>query len=132
MKRTMRASKSTGGARARPAESASKAGCDILEPGHAERRLSIREIVALRPKLLKWSCWIRGCDHRFRFRLDELEAAPFLVIRHLIRDHGMTPAEVIETEPILAQEVRDYCRSMGLDTPVAGCTGVSAEMDTRR
>ena len=91
-----------------------------------EIRRSAEEIMVWKTHGQKWCCPRDGCDFVARFRMDELDAVPFLIVHHLIKAHGLTSSEVIEAEPSLGQEVRDYCRAMGKEkTPATEQAGVS-------
>ena len=79
----------------------------------SERRLTTSEVVRMVSDALEWRCESTGCDHALRFQVDQIEAIAFFIVRHMLKDHGMTPEEVVEAEPSLAHEVEEYCREMG-------------------
>jgi hypothetical protein len=70
--------------------------------------------MSLMSSTLDWRCERRRRSHSISFSLDQIEAVPFLIVRHMVKDHGMTPEAVGEEEPCLAGEVEAYCREMGV------------------
>lgn len=78
-----------------------------------EKELTTEEIMALTTKQLRWRCRMDGCSYRFRIRLDQMDAAPFFIVRHLVREHGLRPWQIAEAEPSLADEVAEYWRTFG-------------------
>jgi len=50
----------------------------------------------------RWTCPHAPCTYTIPFGFAEIEAVPFHIIRHLHREHGMTPAEIIADDPTLA------------------------------
>ena len=97
-----------------------------------EKELSTEEITALTTKRLRWCCWMAGCSYRFRVRLDQMDAMPFFIVRHLVKDHGLRSWEIIAAEPLLADEVRKYVESVGIEPPVTDRTGGSTKMESPR
>ena len=82
--------------------------------GHGAYTLTISQIVALASRALDWRCEKNACNHRIPISLDQVEAVPFLIVRHMVKDHGMRPEEVVDQEPALGKEVEEYCRGMGV------------------
>ncbi len=105
---------------------------DLILAELEDTRLTAGQVVALKSKPVHWSCRVTGCEYRIPVKISDLEAVPFLIIRHLIKDHGMTPDEIMVFEPGLGQEVDDYCRTMGFGTPVIEQTGVPTKMGSPR
>lgn len=97
-----------------------------------EKDLSTEEIMALTTKRLRWCCWMDGCSYRFRIRLDQMDAMPFFIVRHLVKDHGLRSWEIIAAEHSLADEVRKYVESVGIEPPVTDRTGGSTKMESPR
>ena len=97
-----------------------------------EQRVMTSEVMALKHQRYKWCCWMHRCNHAIPFRGDELDAVPFLIVRHFINDHGLLPDAVAPLEPVLADEVAIYCKTVDMKTPVAEQTGVSTKMDSPR
>jgi len=81
--------------------------------GQAEHDIVIdaRSLMHIRLQTYRWSC--PGCTHRLRFSIDQIEAIPFFIIRHLVREHGIRAGLIAAVEPSLADEAREYCRQMG-------------------
>lgn len=75
-----------------------------------------------------WYCPVKGCNYHLWALPEEAEGIPFLMVHHFIKDHGMRPAGIIEYDPILASEVRDYCAAMGMGPPAEFRTGVPTKM----
>ena len=81
-----------------------------VAPAEDEAAIDVRTVMSMRRQTYRWSC--PGCPHRFRFKIDQIEAVPFFIIRHLIREHGIQPSRIAAVEPCLADEARAYCRLM--------------------
>ena len=45
--------------------------------------------------------------------MDQIEAIPFFIVRHTLKNHGVAPEAVVVMEPSLAHEVEEYCGGMG-------------------
>jgi len=82
------------------------------------------EIVRLATNSFAWYCGSYQCDHRIPISLSQIEAVPFLIVRHLMNDHGWMPEEVAEADPDLRYEVVNYCRAMGIEMPAWMQTGI--------
>ena len=74
------------------------------------RQLSTQQIMALKEHDYEWRC--DKCKHAIPTRLDQIEAVPWLIVRHLLGVHGMTVGDLVEDEPCLTREVRTYCADM--------------------
>lgn len=77
-----------------------------------EYALTAAQIMQLKSRRHAWCC--PGCDYRIPIRLETLTAAPFFIVRHLLGYHDIRPDKIIQAEPSLTGEVRDYCRQMGI------------------
>ena len=93
----------------------------MVEEGTAEgqaeasaHRLTTPEVIRMVRDTLEWACREKGCKHGLRFPVDQIEAIPFFIVRHMVKDHGVAPEAVADMEPSLAGEVEEYCGGMGL------------------
>jgi hypothetical protein len=73
-------------------------------------RIDAAALMQLKRRVYVWACL--GCTWRMRFAADQIGAVPFLVVRHLVRDHEIAATRIAVAEPALADEVQDYCRQM--------------------
>ena len=90
---------------------------DETAGGRAEEnvhRMTTSEVVRMVGGMLEWACREKGCKHGLRFPPDQIEAIPFFIVRHMLKDHGVAPAALAEMEPSLAGEVEEYCGGMGV------------------
>lgn len=75
--------------------------------------LTTSRVLQLATRRFEWRCEKEGCGHVIPFSVEQIDAIPFLMVRHMLKDHSMTPTQVVGTAPTLASEVDDYCRRMG-------------------
>ena len=87
-------------------------GVDALVAEGTARRLTTCQVVELRSVVLEWPCEARGCKHVLRFPADQVDAIPFFIVRHMLKDHGMRTEEVVDMEPSMSGDVDAYCRQM--------------------
>ncbi len=80
------------------------------------QRCTASQVMMLKTQWHVWHCPHNGCQHTLRFKVDQVESIPFFIIRHLLREHRLEPEAIIAMEPALANEVCEYCRSMGRGT----------------
>ena len=76
-----------------------------------ELEVTAAQVIQMQTHTHVWRC--PDCDHQLRFTVDEIDAIPFFIVRHLLRIHDIEPDRVITAEPSLSAEVREYCRTMG-------------------
>ena len=77
-----------------------------------EHELTAAQLMKLKTRRHVWCC--PGCDHAIPFGTDQIEAVPFFIVRHVLRSHDIQPDRIIQAEPTLTDEVRAYCRQMGI------------------
>lgn len=75
-----------------------------------EQRIDAGRVMELKQAVFVWSC--PGCVHVYRFKADQVDAIPFFIVRHLMREHGIAAGRIVAVEPALAAEVQAYCRVM--------------------
>ena len=78
---------------------------DVVFGDLGEERLTTDSLVELMNTPYKWCCGERTCRHFIRFTLDQLDAIPFLIVRHLEKIHGMTREQIEEVQPALKKEI---------------------------
>ncbi len=76
--------------------------------------MTTAQVVALHRNIHEWCCGVVGCGFRMGVKLDQVDAISWLIVRHLIRVHGMSATEIVECDPCLASEVRVYCAQFHL------------------
>lgn len=77
-----------------------------------EQEVSAAEVMTLTRRAYRWSC--PGCHMRLPFTGRDVEPIPFLIVRHLVREHGISAGRIAAAEPALADEVQQYCQQMRL------------------
>lgn len=77
---------------------------------NTRRQLSTQQIMTLKEHKYEWQC--DTCEHTIPAKLDQIEAVPWFIVRHLMMIHRRTADQVISKEPSLTQEVRTYCADM--------------------
>jgi hypothetical protein len=78
---------------------------DVVFGDLGEERLTTEELVDLSGKPYKWCCGQPHCRHFIRFTLDQLDAIPFLIVRHLEKIHQMTHEQIEDAQPALKKEI---------------------------
>ena len=101
--------------------------------GPCEEQLLAHQIAAMKEQTYAWQCWMTGCAHKVRFPTKDVDAVPFLIVHHFVKDHKLAPGTVTAVIPEMADEVRAYRKATGIETPGFMRTGVSTnEMGTLR
>ena len=95
--------------------------------GPREQQLFAFEIATMRTQTHVWTCWMEGCTHQVRFPARDVDAVPFLIVHHFVKDHKQAPGTVTAVIPEMAEEVRAYCKAAGIETPGFARTGVSTD-----
>jgi len=84
-----------------------------VDPG-SEQEVNAEEITRMLTQAFVWRCSRTRCEDRVWFTGNQIEAVPFLIVRHLLRAHGLRTEQIVAAEPLLRDAVSDYCRRMGL------------------